>query len=151
MLPWCRRGEGGVSSQGGGYRSKSKNGVCFGKPGAIARQTSPRDTEVKARMASASVNEVFFHKNRSAEARNLASADPSLIRKLTSPSNSLQNHRTTPSLKMEISRQPCFSAFVCSPLATRSTYSSRRSPASSRDSPSATEPALKSIQPFFFS
>ena len=141
----------GLSSQGGEYRSRSKNAVCFGKATVEDRQASPRNTEVGARMAATSVNEVFFHKNRSAEARNLASADPSLIRKLASLSNSLYDYRTTPSLKMEISRQPCFSALVCSPLATRSTYSSRRSPASSRDSPSATEPALKSIQPFFFS
>ena len=33
-----------------------KNAGYFGKPGAIARQTSPRDTEVKARMVSTSVN-----------------------------------------------------------------------------------------------
>ena len=46
----------GLSSQGGEYRSGSKNGGYFGKPGAIARQTSPRDTEVGARMAATSVN-----------------------------------------------------------------------------------------------
>ena len=74
----------GLSSQGGEYRSGSKNAVCFGKRAADVSQTSPKDTEVKARMASASVNGIFFHKNRSAEARNLASADPSLIRKLAS-------------------------------------------------------------------
>ena len=49
----------GLSSQGGEYRSRSKNGVCFGKAD-ISTQ------------------------NRSAEARKLASADPSLIRKLAS-------------------------------------------------------------------
>ena len=51
----------GLSSQGGEYRSGSKNGGYFGKRAADARQTSPRNTEVGARMASASVNEVFFH------------------------------------------------------------------------------------------
>ena len=45
----------GLSSQGGEYRSGSKNAVCFGKRAADARQTSPRDTEVGARMAAASV------------------------------------------------------------------------------------------------
>ena len=37
-------------------QDKQAQGIPFGKPGAIARQTSPRDTEVKARMVSASVN-----------------------------------------------------------------------------------------------
>ena len=46
----------GLSSQGGEYRSRSKNGVCFGKRATDARQTSSRDTEVKARMAATSVN-----------------------------------------------------------------------------------------------
>ena len=46
----------GLSSQGGEYRSGSKNAVCFGKRAADVSQTSPKDTEVKARMASASVN-----------------------------------------------------------------------------------------------
>ena len=46
----------GLSSQGGEYRSGNKNGVCFGKRATDARQTSSRDTEVGARMASASVN-----------------------------------------------------------------------------------------------
>ena len=46
----------GLSSQGGEYRSGSKNGGYFGKRAAVARQTSPRDTEVGARMAATSVN-----------------------------------------------------------------------------------------------
>ena len=52
----------GLSSQGGEYRSGSKNGGYFGKRAADARQTSPRNTEVGARMASASVNRIFSHK-----------------------------------------------------------------------------------------
>ena len=62
------------------------------------------------------------------------------------------SYRTTPSLKMEISRKPCFSALVCSPLATRMTRSSRSFAASSMVfSPSAMTPVLKSIQqPFFY-
>ena len=39
-----------------GYRSRSKNGGYFGKRAADARQTSPRNTEVGARMAATSVN-----------------------------------------------------------------------------------------------
>jgi hypothetical protein len=53
---------------------------------------------------------------------------------------------------MEISRKPCFSALVCSPLATRMTRFSRSFAASSMlFSPSAMTPVLKSIQPDFFS
>ena len=44
----------GLSSQGGEYRSGSKNGGYFGKRAADARQTSPRNTEVGARMAATS-------------------------------------------------------------------------------------------------
>ena len=59
-------------------------------------------------------------------------------------------YNTTPSLKIEISRKPFFSAQVCLPEATSSTSRYRSAPASSSvRSPSATTPALKSIQVFF--
>ena len=58
----------------------------------------------------------------------------------------IKNQRTTPSLKIEIPRNPFTSFLVFSPFAICSTYSSNRFPASSKLSPSTTVPALKSIQ-----